>query len=230
MPEHGHENSIGIARVHQNRGDLLAVAQTEMPPGLAAVGGFVHPVAHRKIRPLHSFAAAGVNDVRIGRSNRERADGAGGLVIEDRMPGAADIVRLPNAAVVRSHIEHIGLRGDARGGHGAAAAKRPDRPPAQAGKIGCEGLRNQRRATLSRMRLVSRCTEIEFSMAGKTVSGFSFLVSGYRQFGNEERETRNEEPPWPPFSSSPSPIWCSPSGGSRAFASTAPARPSSAPV
>ena len=72
-----------------------------------------------------------------------RADGAGRLIVEDRLPGPADIVRLPNAAVVSGDVEHIGLGSDARGGDGAPAAKRPDHPPTEPRKIGRDGLRNQ---------------------------------------------------------------------------------------
>ena len=44
--------------------DLLRVAQPEMRPGLAGVGGLVDAVADREIGPLQAFAAADVDDVR----------------------------------------------------------------------------------------------------------------------------------------------------------------------
>jgi hypothetical protein len=52
-------------RVHQNVGDLLAVAQTEMLPGVARVGGFVNAVARRKVGPAQAFPAADINDFGI---------------------------------------------------------------------------------------------------------------------------------------------------------------------
>src|SRR5689334_23979558 len=62
--------SIRIVRVDEDRRDLLAVAQPEMPPGGAAVRRPVDPVAHRQIGPLQSFATP---DVEIGRAScRER--------------------------------------------------------------------------------------------------------------------------------------------------------------
>ena len=63
------------------------------------------------------------------------------------MPGTAEIVRLPNPAIGRRDIEHIGLGSDACGGNGASAAERPDDPPAQPGKIRRESLRSQRYST-----------------------------------------------------------------------------------
>ena len=45
MAEHGSEDSIGIARIDGKCGNLEAVAQAEMSPGLSGVGGFVDSVA-----------------------------------------------------------------------------------------------------------------------------------------------------------------------------------------
>ena len=102
-----------------------------MRPGLAGVGGFVDAVADRKIGPMQSLAAADINDVGIGRSNCDGADGLRGLVIEDGIPGAAVVVRLPDAAVHLADVKHIRLAGNSRGGAGAPATKRPDHAPVQ---------------------------------------------------------------------------------------------------
>ena len=60
---------------------------------------------------MEPFAAAHVDHVRIRRRHRHRADGAGGLVVEDGIPGAAVVVRLPDAAVVDADVEDVGLIG-----------------------------------------------------------------------------------------------------------------------
>src|SRR5207237_5152304 len=80
MSEHGSEQAVGVARVNDERRDLLPVAQAQMLPGLAAVAGLVNAIANGKIGPLQAFAAADIDDVRVRRGDAERADGSGGLV------------------------------------------------------------------------------------------------------------------------------------------------------
>ena len=101
MAEHGDEETIGVLGIDDDLRNLLAVAQAEMRPGLAGVGGFVDAVAGRQVGALQAFAAADVDDVRIRWRQRDRADRAGRLVVEDRNPGASVVGRLPDAAVDR---------------------------------------------------------------------------------------------------------------------------------
>src|SRR6202034_174582 len=81
--------------------------------------------------PMYPLAATYINDVRVGRSNSDGADGLRGFVIENGIPGAAIVVRFPNAAVHLADVKHVGLRGDARGSAGATATKRPNHAPVQ---------------------------------------------------------------------------------------------------
>src|SRR4029450_10453712 len=74
VPGHGHEQMPGIAGIDRNLRNLLAIAQTEMHPGLARIGRFVDAVADGKIGPMQSFAAPGVDGVRIRTRDRERAE------------------------------------------------------------------------------------------------------------------------------------------------------------
>ena len=128
---------------------------------LPRVGGLVDAVAVGEIGPLQALAAADVDDVRVGRRDGEGADGAGRLVVEDRLPGAAVVGGLPDAAVVDADVEDVGLAGHAGGADGAAAAERADHAPAQAGvERRGEGLRGgagheaaQEATTRSRQRM-----------------------------------------------------------------------------
>src|SRR5260370_24402671 len=104
-----------------------------MTPGDARVNRLVDPIADRKIRPLEAFTTPGVNNVGIGRSDGERADGAGGLIVKKRTPGAAVVVRFPNATVIRGNVKDVGLRCNSVCRHRAAAAKRSNHAPAQSG-------------------------------------------------------------------------------------------------
>src|SRR6185312_5898881 len=99
-------------------------------PRLAAVGGLVDAVAGREIGTLKSLAAADVDDVGIRRRNRDGADRARRLVVEDRRPRASEVVRLPDTAVDRADVEDVWLIGNAHCGLGAAGPMRTDHAPA----------------------------------------------------------------------------------------------------
>src|SRR5207249_7331831 len=64
------------------------------------------PVAHRQIGTLQAFPAAHVDGARVRWSDRDRADGAGGLVVEQRRPAAPVVPAAPHAAVVHRSEEH----------------------------------------------------------------------------------------------------------------------------
>src|SRR5467141_3079378 len=147
----GDKNAVGIFRVDEDRGDLLGVAEVwQMRPGFSGIGGFVYAIAGREIGALQSFATAHVNNVRIGRSNSQCANGAAGLVVENRIPGVSEIGGLPDAAVDGGHVENVELVRDPGNGHGAAAAERADAAPAHFGiELLIELLRVRRSATNS---------------------------------------------------------------------------------
>ena len=132
-----------IPRIDLDTRDLLAVAQAEMRPRLSGVGGLVHAVADREIRPLQSFAAADINDVGVREGHRNRPDRAGRLVVEDGRPGAPRVDGLPHAAVHHPHIEGERLARDAGQRLGPPRAHRADVAPPhlreQAGVAGARG-------------------------------------------------------------------------------------------
>src|SRR5207248_3053692 len=142
MSEDCDEEAIRIARIDDDRGDLLAVVEAEVLPRFAGVGGFVDAVAGGEIGTLQTFAAANVDDVRIGRRNGDRADRAGRLIVEDRRPDAAVVGRLPDAAVVHADVEKARLSRHAGRGDGASAAKWSDAAPTHCGRR--IGLREER--------------------------------------------------------------------------------------
>src|SRR5262249_20200797 len=131
MTERGHEHAIRVARIDDDVRDLLGVAQTEMRPRLAAVGGSVDAVADRQVGTRDAFAAADVHDAGIGRRHPNRADRSGRLLVEDRPPRPAEIVRLPDAAVDEAGIEDARLARHADDRLRPPPAQRPDVAPAQ---------------------------------------------------------------------------------------------------
>src|SRR5439155_25758411 len=131
VAQHGDEDAVGVLGIDEDRRDLLAVAQAQVFPRLAAVGRFVDAIADGQVGALEALAAADVEDVGVGRRYGQGADGAGGLVVEDGVPGAAGVGGLPDTAVVDADVEDVGLAGDADGADGAPAAEGADHAPAQ---------------------------------------------------------------------------------------------------
>src|SRR6185503_9660377 len=93
-----------------------------------------------EVGPLQPFAAADVEDVGIRGSDGDGPDGAGGLVVEDRRPGAAVVVRLPDPPIAHADLEDSWTVRDARRRFRAAPAMGADHPPAhlaqEAGIVG----------------------------------------------------------------------------------------------
>jgi hypothetical protein len=100
-------------------------------PGFAGIGGLPHAVAEAA---ADGIAGAGINDIRIGGSHLDGADAVDArLLIEDGKPCGAGAGGLPDAALGCAKIIHAGLADDAADSSDAAAVKRPDVTPLEAG-------------------------------------------------------------------------------------------------
>ena len=110
-----------------------------MRPALACIGGFVDAVSGGKVGPLQAFAAANVNDVRVGGRNRDRANRAGGLIVKNRLPGSSRVGCLPHAAIDGAHVEDIRLLRYATTRAATPATRGSNHPPAHfAVQVGIE--------------------------------------------------------------------------------------------
>src|SRR5690349_10986686 len=146
MTGNGDQNHVSVARIDGNLRNLLAVAQTKMRPGLSRVGGFVNAVAYGQIGTLQSFATADIDDVWIGWRYRNAPDRAGRLIVENRIPRAAIVIRLPNSTVHLRHIENTRLRRNARQcTHATSTAWADAAPVKRAKEFRIELLRNRHR-------------------------------------------------------------------------------------
>ena len=134
MAEGGDEQPVRVRRIDGDLRNLLRVAQAQVGPGLSGVSGFVDAVAHRQVRPRQPFPAADVDDVGIGQRDRHPADRSGRLVVEDRLPRAARVGGLPDAAVHHADVERVRLARNAGGRLGPSGAIRPDVPPPHLGE------------------------------------------------------------------------------------------------
>src|SRR5207248_445965 len=86
-------------------------------------------VAMRDVAADRLLAEAGVDDGRIGRRDRDRADGAAEEAVGHRFPRLPAVDSLPNAATRGAEVVNLGLAGDALNGGGAPATIRPDLAP-----------------------------------------------------------------------------------------------------
>ena len=80
---------------------------------------------------MQSFAAAYINDLRIGNRYRYCADGTGRLIVKNRLPCSPVIDRFENAAVDLRHVKDIWPRGNAGDCTSSTAAERSDVAPSQ---------------------------------------------------------------------------------------------------
>ena len=136
MPRHRGKDLVGIARIDGELRNLLAVAQAKVRPGLARVGRFVNAVADRQVRPMQPLTAADIDNIRVRRRYGNRADGAGGLVVKDRLPRATVVVGLPHSAIAHANVKHIRLAGHASDAAGASATVRANGAPVEGGEEG----------------------------------------------------------------------------------------------
>jgi len=74
MTSDSNEESIRISRIDRELRHLLSIAQSQMRPGFSRVRRFVNAITDRKIRPMQPFAAADVNNLRIGNRDCDGAD------------------------------------------------------------------------------------------------------------------------------------------------------------
>ncbi len=132
MPLRRHIHSLSVLRIHHNRGNLLRIAQSQMRPGFARIGGFIDSVADRQIRPLQTFSAAHINHVRIRRRHGNRPHRpTASRIVKNRRPGIPGVGGLPHAAIHRRHIKKIWLSLHTAYCHRPPSAEWPNASPLQ---------------------------------------------------------------------------------------------------
>lgn len=85
---------------------------------------------------MQTFTTSDINNVRVRRRDSNRTDGACGLLVKDRLPGATVVIRLPDAAVAYADIEDARLARYAGNGAGTSATERADPSPVEGGEKG----------------------------------------------------------------------------------------------
>jgi hypothetical protein len=104
MAERRDVDDVRILRVDNDPGDALAVLQADELELFAGVGRLVHAAAERRALAIVRFARTDVDDVRIGRGERDVADRGDHVLVEDRRPGRPVVRRLPQTAAGEAQI------------------------------------------------------------------------------------------------------------------------------
>ena len=134
LAEDGRPGDVRVRRVDDHRADLAGLL-ADVPPGLPGVGGLVDAVPLRDVAPDVRLARADVDDVRVGRRHRDRADRARRLVVEDGLPPDAAVRGLPHPARGRGRVVGERVAGHAGHARNAPARGRADQPVLEPAKL-----------------------------------------------------------------------------------------------
>ena len=134
LAEHGRVGDVGVCRVDDHRADL-AVLLPHVLPRLPGVRGLVDAVSLPDVAADVGLARADVDDVRVGRRHRDRADRARRLVVEDRLPPDPAVRGLPYPARGGGRVVRERVAGHAGHARDAPAGRRADQPVLEAGEL-----------------------------------------------------------------------------------------------
>ena len=107
-----HVHHVRIARMDQNAPDVLRPLQPHVLPAPPAVGRLVDAVAPAGGLAVLRLAGADPHEVRVRLVEGDIADRTGRLVVEERRPGGAVVLGLPDAAGAGGDVEDLRLRLD----------------------------------------------------------------------------------------------------------------------
>ena len=130
MPHGGDEHTIGISWIHHDARDVVSVGQAQRLPRSAAVRGAIDACAVREVFAELRFTATDVDDVRVGRCNRDGAHRRDvRLAIGQVAPGLTAIRGLPHSTIDRAEIEDHRLARIPGDRDRTSTPERPDEPP-----------------------------------------------------------------------------------------------------
>src|SRR5215213_2205405 len=125
-----HPHDVRVVRVDADLADVARITQPAVGPAPPGVGTAVDAVAMGDVDTDGRFAGTSVDDVRVGRRNRQRADrGCGEEAIGHGLPVGAAIGCLPDAAGHRAEVVGMRLLGAAGHGDHPTATKRTNASP-----------------------------------------------------------------------------------------------------
>jgi len=98
MTERRDVDDVRVVRMDNDVADMAGCREAHIAPCPATISGLIDAVAVRDVAADGSFARAGIDDIRVGVRNGQRADSSGcEEAIRDVLPMRAAIRRLPDA-------------------------------------------------------------------------------------------------------------------------------------
>ena len=123
-------DGIRIVRVDPHLADLPGVGEAEVAPAASAIGRAIDPVAMGDVAPDRRLAHTRVDDIGIGRRDREGPDRrALEVAVAHVAPVQPAVVGLPDPAAGRPHVEGLPVARIAGHGDHPAAAERAELAP-----------------------------------------------------------------------------------------------------
>ncbi len=108
VTERGDPDHIRVRGVDADLADVAGVPEANVGPGTTGVGAPVDPVAVGDVDADRGLARAGVEHVRVGRGDGERADGRRGEeAVGDAPPVDAGVGRLPDTPGHPAEVEGV---------------------------------------------------------------------------------------------------------------------------
>ena len=145
MAESGDQGDVGIRGMDDDLADVASVFQSHVVPGLAAVVRTIDAIAEGDVAANAGFAGPDVDYIGIGVGDRDAADGRGGLLVEEWIPGNTAVRGFPDAAGYGSKIVGVRLAQDSSHGKGPATAEWADEAPFHPSVgLGVDGTRDRR--------------------------------------------------------------------------------------
>ena len=146
----GHEQHVRVARIHDDRRNLLGGGEPDALPVLSRIDRLIHAIAFVDHAARHLVARTHVDDIRVRRRDFHRANGRHLFHrVEHRIPHLTGAGGFPNTSRRQSHVVGAWLTDRAGGRRDASATEGADIAPRQAGeKIRLDGCRsgNEERA------------------------------------------------------------------------------------
>ncbi len=141
-PDRGHVDHVRVARIDDDVLDVLGVLEPHALPGLAGIRRLVDAVAEGDAALVVVLAGAEPHHVRVLGVDGHRAERVRAVILEDRRPGVAAILGLPEIAGRRRRIPDVRVPGidrdvgNAAGGQAGAEAPEFERLEGVDGQAG----------------------------------------------------------------------------------------------
>ncbi len=103
----GHVDDIRVGGMDKDSPDMMRIFQSHVGECLAAVCGFINPVAPVRAPGCGVLSGPHPEDVRIGGSQGDVADREDILVVKERLKCRSVVGRLPQPAVSSGHIKGV---------------------------------------------------------------------------------------------------------------------------